>query len=190
MAKVKSNLVVHGLSGMIGKQVVIRKTKSGGYIVAAAPHRSSTNLSEAQKAHHERFRQAIAYARTAKDLPEYKAAADARGMTSQNVATADFLRAPEITNIDVSNYHGDIGQQILITATDDVKVKSVGVLIAAEDGTFIEKGAAVVSPSDGSRWTYTATVKAPATAVKIIVDAADLADQVTEETETVAAAIA
>ena len=153
---------------MIGKQVVIRKTKTERTswllrrIEAAAQHRSSRDVSEAQKAHQERFRQAIDYSRGARDLPEYQQAAESRGTSVHNVAVADFLRPPEITAIDVSDYHGEVGQPIVITATDDVKVKSVGVLIAGENGTFIEKGAASVSPTDATRWTYTATVKAPA----------------------------
>lgn len=183
MAKVRNNLVMHGLSGMLGKQVVVRKGKDGTYIVSAAPHRSSTELSDAQKEHLERFRAAIAYARGAKSVPEYEAAAEARGLTAPNVAVADFMHPPEITNIDISGYHGDVGQPVVITATDDVKVKSVGVLIAAEDGTLIEKGAAAPSPTDPTRWTYTTTGKTTASAVKIVADAADLASHVTELTE-------
>lgn len=184
MAKIRNNLVLHGLSGMLGKQVVIRKSKSG-YIVAAAPHRSNVELSDAQKATLERFRQAIAYARGAKSVPEYEAAADARGLSSRNVAVADFMHAPEITKVDVSGYHGEVGQPIVVTAIDDVKVKSVGVLIAADDGTLVEKGAAVQSATDVTQWTFTATVKASAKAVKIVVDAADLASHVAELTEEV-----
>jgi hypothetical protein len=176
---------MHGLSGMLGKQVVIRKGQDGGYIVAAAPHRTNGELSEAQKTHLERFRQAVSYARAARSLPEYEQAAEVRSLSSQNVAVADFLHPPEITHIDVSAYHGDVGQPIVITALDDVKVKSVGVLIAADDGTFVEKGAAVASPADPTRWTYTATVKASAKAVKIVADAADLAAHVAEVTEEV-----
>lgn len=184
MAKVRSNLVLHGLSGMLGKQIVIRKSKDG-YVLSAAPDRSGLVMSAAQKAHQDQFRQAIAYSKGARSQPEYEAAAEARGLSTHNVAVADFLHPPEITKLDVSEYHGDVGQPIVITAIDDVKVKSVGVLISAEDGTFVEKGAAQQSTTDATLWTYTTTAKAKTGAVKIVADAADLAAHVTEEVETV-----
>jgi hypothetical protein len=167
---------------MLGKQVVIRKAKGGGYVISAAPHRTG-EMSESQKAQQEKFRQAIAYSKGNRSLPEYAEAALARDTSTHNVAVADFLHAPEITKLDVSGYHGDVGQPIVITAIDDVKVKSVGVLIASEDGTFVEKGAATVSPADATHWTYTTTAKAKPGAVKIVADAADLADHVVEATE-------
>jgi hypothetical protein len=185
MAKIRSNLVIHGLSGMIGKQVVIRRGQDGGYVVSAAPHHVQRALTDAQKAHRARFLQAVAYSRGAKSLPEYAEAAAARKMSAHNVAVADFMHPPEITNIDASNYRGDAGQTIVIMAIDDVKVKSVGVLIAADDGTFIEKGAAVASVNDSTHWTYTTTTKTTAKAVKVVADAADLAQQVTTVTENV-----
>ena len=183
MAKVRNNLVVHGLSGMIGKQVVIRRQKNGEYTVAAAPGPSSRELSDAQKAHHERFRQAITFAKGAQKASEYRTVADSRNQSPFNVAVADFLHPPEIQQIDLSAYKGAPGESISITATDDVIVKTVGVLIATEDGTLVEKGSAVRSSSNPNQWMYTATANAPASSVKIVVDVADLAGQVTEQTE-------
>ena len=183
MAKVRNNLVVHGLSGMIGKQVVIRRHKNGEYTVAAAPGPSSREQTDAQKAHQERFRQAIAFAKGAKQEPEYQTAGKSRGKSSFNVAMADFLHPPEIQEIDLSAYQGAPGESISITATDDVMVKTVGVLIATEDGTLVEKGSAVRSSTNANQWMYTATANAPASSVKIVVDVADLAGQVTEQTE-------
>jgi hypothetical protein len=98
---------------------------------------------------------------------------------------ADFLHPPEIEAIDVSAYHGAVGETIGITATDDVKVETVGVVITTADGTLVEKGSA--AQSDATRWTYTATKAAPAGDVKVIVDVADLANHVTEQTEPVSA---
>jgi hypothetical protein len=179
MAKVKNNLVLHGLSGMLGRQVVIRRAKNGQYVVSAAPRRRSSPLSEAQKAHIELFRRAIVYARGASAVPEYETAAAARGLTSRNVAIADFLHPPEIKALDLSGYHGDRGQPVVVIATDDVKVKSVRVRISAEDGTSIEQGAAIVSDSDATHWTYTTTKKTNATSLQISADASDLAEHVT-----------
>jgi len=189
MAKVRNNLVIHGLSGMLGKQLVIRRQKDGSFVVGAAPKRSdSATLSDAQKAQRQRFRDAVVYARGARGAPEYQEAAKARKTSAHLVAVADFLHPPEIEAIDASGYTGAAGQRITITAIDDVRVKTVGVLISTEDGTFIEKGAAVISPENPSQWTYMATAAASSETVKIVVDVADLAGHVTEKTAQVSAA--
>jgi hypothetical protein len=67
------------------------------------------------------------------------------------------------------------GESIRITAVDDVMVKTVGVLIATDDGTLVEKGSAVPVPNSPNQWLYTATTAAPSASVKIVVDVADLA---------------
>jgi hypothetical protein len=127
----------------------------------------------------EKFRQAILYAKSAQGTPEYKDVAESRGLSTYNVAVADFLHPPEIQHIDVSAYKGAPGEAITITAVDDVKVKTVGVMIVADDGTLVEKGSAVAAPS-ANQWLYTTVNSAPSTSVKIVVDVADLSGQVAE----------
>jgi hypothetical protein len=182
MAIIRNNLVINGLSGMLGKQVVIRRGRNGQYVLCAAPHRTQ-ELSEAQKKQQERFREATCYAKGAQDTPEYQQLAKTRGQSAYNVGVADFLHPPEIQQIDVSAYQGGAGQSIVVTAVDDVQVKTVGVLVATEDGTLVEKGTAVRSSDNTSQWLYTTTATAPSSAVKIVVDVADLAGQVVEATE-------
>jgi hypothetical protein len=183
MAKVQNNLVIHGLSGMLGKQVVVRRQKNGQYVLAAAPSHRSGEYTEAQKEHREHFRQAVLYAKNAQKLPEYQAAAKSRGQSGYNVAVADFLHPPEIQQIDLASYNGAPGQRITITAVDDMQVKTVGVLIANDDGSLVEKGSAAMSDADPHQWHYTTTAAAPSSSVKIVVDVADLAGQVVEEME-------
>jgi hypothetical protein len=182
VAKVENNLIIHGLSGMLGKQVVVRKGKNGQYFLSAAPHNPSHVVTEAQAQQREKFRQAILYAKTAQATPEYKDAAKARGQSAFNVAVADFLHPPEIQHIDLSAYKGAPNETITITAVDDVKIKTVGVMIVADDGTLVEKGSAVASPNT-NQWLYTTTGAAPSTSVKIVVDVADLSGQVAEVTQ-------
>lgn len=182
MAKVQKNLVIHGLSGKLGEQLVVRRQKNGGYVIAAAPGpRPNQELSEAQKQHQEHFRQAILYAKVAKNTPEYKDVADARGQSTYNVAVADFLHPPEIQHIDLSAYKGAPGEPIIITAVDDVRVKTVGIMIVNDDGSLVEKGTAVPT-TDSNQWSYKTTAAAASSSVKIVVDVADLAGQVTEAT--------
>lgn len=105
--------------------------------------------------------------------------AESRGISSYNVVVADFLHPPEIQHIDLSAYKGAPNEPITITAVDDVKVKTVGVMIIADHGTLVEKGSAVSTPNT-NQWLYTTTSAAPSTSVKIVVDVADLAGQVAE----------
>ena len=183
MAKILNNLVIHGLSGMLGKQVVIRRQKNGQYVLCAAPGRRAQELSTAQKQQQERFRQATVYAKGAQDTPEYQQLAKARGQTAYNVGIADFLHPPEIQHVDLSAYQGGAGQIIAVTAVDDVQVKTVGVRIATQDGTLVEKGSAMRSADSANQWHYTTTATAPSSLVNVIVEAADLAGHVVEATE-------
>ncbi len=77
-------------------------------------------------------------------------------------------------------YKGAIDDKIAITAVDDIKVKTVGVMIVNDDGTLVEKGAAVVADQNTNQWLYTAKCAAASSSVKIVVDVADLAGQVAE----------
>jgi hypothetical protein len=139
---------------------------------AAAPGpRTNQQLSDAQKEHQEHFRQAILYAKSAKDTPEYKDVADARGQSTFNVAVADFLHPPEIQQIDLSAYKGAPGEIITITAVDDIKVKTVGILIVNDDGTLVEKGTAIPT-TDANSWLYKTTATAASASVKVVVDVA------------------
>jgi len=108
----------------------LKKYKNGQYVLAAAPGAHSKELSEAQRAHCDKFRNAIIYAKAAKTSATYQEVAKSRGQTAFNVAVADFLHPPEIQGIDLSSYHGAPNQPITITAVDDVKVKTVGVILS------------------------------------------------------------
>jgi hypothetical protein len=183
MAKIESNLVIHGLSGMLGKQVVVRRMKNGQYVLAARPNHRSQDVTDAQKEQREKFRRAILYAKGAKGLAEYQDAAESRGVSPFNVAVADFLHPPEIQKIDISAYQGAVNEAIRITAADDVKVKTVGVMIVNDDGTLVEKGTAAPAGENTNDWLYTTKCAAGSSSVKIVVDVADLAGQVAEVTE-------
>jgi len=183
MAKIRNNLVLHGLSGMLGRQVVVRRRPDGTFILTGAPHRQDRPPSETQATQRKLFTEAAAYAKGAQQVPEYRALAEARKLSAFNVAMADFFHAPEIGNIDLSAYDGDSGQSIVVSATDDVKVTSVEVAIATESGSFVEKGSARHRTEDGS-WVYTTTSKAPSERIRITASAADLAGNVAEQTAT------
>ena len=93
MAKVVDNLIVQGLSGRLGKQVVVRRRRDGSYVVAAAPPRNTGRKATlAQAAYRERFRAAIANAKATMSDPTVIAAAKARGQSAFNWAAAEYLQ--------------------------------------------------------------------------------------------------
>ena len=92
MAKVVDSLILQGLSGMLGKQLVVRRRKDGSYVVAAAPPRNTGRVPTAgQAAYRQRFRAAIAHAKAVKNDAEVIAAAKARGQSPFNWAVSDYL---------------------------------------------------------------------------------------------------
>ncbi|MDR1679715.1 MAG: hypothetical protein LBR81_08070 [Prevotellaceae bacterium] len=187
MATQKNNVVTHGLSGKIGDLLIFRQ-RSGKTVVAKVAEQSKT-VSEKQLAQRKRFQQAIVYAKVAVEMPEtgeqYKdAAKKRRGVTAMNVAVADFLSAPNVESIDLSNYSGKAGERIEVVVSDDFAVKTVQVQIINPDGTTVEEGEAVNSA--GSLWTYTCTQENESLdGDKIVVSVTDLPGNVTKEEEVI-----
>ena len=109
--------------------------------------------------------------------------AASRGVSSFNVAMGDFLHPPEIQGINVAGYTGGLGQPIVVTAVDDVKVAAVSVAVYTDAGVLVEKGAATQSATEPHLWSYHATTNAPSASLKVVADATDLAGQVTEQSK-------
>lgn len=178
MAKVRNNIVIHGLSGSLGDQLVVRQDKAGRTIVGTSPNFDpDRSFSDAQKEVHENFREATSYAKEAKGNPIYASKADGTPKTPYNVAVADWFHAPEVTEVDVSAWNGQIGQPIRIKAVDDVQVTQVNVVITDTAGSVLEQGAA--TRSDGHWWTYTTTATA-ADGARIVASARDLPGHIAE----------
>ena len=175
MAVVDKNIVITGLSGSLGDQLVIQEGKGGQTIVRTKPRPSDRPATEAQVAQREKFRDASAYAKEAVPLqPVYAEKAAGEPVTAYNVALADFLHPPEIVELDVTAYTGQVGQTIRVKARDDVQIKTVNVVIAAGDGTLIESGAAAEIEGQAGWWGYQTTQVAAGNGVKVIAVAQDL----------------
>lgn len=185
MAESKNNVVTHGLSGKVGDLLVFSQ-RNGKTVVSKAPKDRTGELSDKQKAHKLKFQKAVLYAKAALADPVknqmYEAQSDSsKGITTYNVAVADLLNAPDIEKIDLSNYNGNPGDLIKITAIDDFQVISVTVKIENADGTLVEEGNAV---DNGAEWIYTATASNPDLAGdKITVQATDNPANMTELTQ-------
>lgn len=154
MAKVYNNIITHGLSGSLGDQIVFRKGKGGQTIVAIKPSFSEDRVfNPSQLAQQEAFRNAIAYAKAAKDQSVYLLKAQGTTMSAFNAAVADWFRHPEVLEIDGSNWNGEAGQTIRVKAQDDTFVSKVHVAIIDNGETVLEEGDAV--RAEGLWWEYT-----------------------------------
>lgn len=183
MAKVGKNIITQGLSGMLGDQLVFR-IRGGKTIVSKAPVKTDTPLSESQKHHKRRFQEAVLYAKSVIAIPESKEAYQSEakdGQSAYNVAVADFLNAPQIDEIDVSQYTGQSGSVILVRAVDDFDVAEVSVEITNADGELVEEGQAI-EEMGGLQWKYTATTaNGDISGDKITIRVSDVPGNLSEE---------
>lgn len=102
------------------------------------------------------FKQSVEYAKKAIRDPEIKAAYQKMalpGQTAYNLAIRDAGHAPEVLDIDATEYSGVPGQVIIVEAVDDFTVKSLSVFITSASNRLIESGEAVLLP-DGIHWLY------------------------------------
>lgn len=158
MAESTKNDVVLGMKGKFGKMFVFKQV-AGKTIAARAPGPSTAEPTPAQLAQRARFQQAILYGQSVVAAPDVKKQYDAaapEGRSGFTVAVADFMHAPNISQIDLTTYSGQVGDKIRLQVTDDFKVKSVKVTIENGDGSLVEEGNAV-QVGDGPEWVYTAT---------------------------------
>lgn len=173
MAKVTQNIIVQGLSGSLGQQLVLRRSPSGRTIVSAKPSFAARRkFTDAQQAQQAAFREAAAYATVARSQPVYVQKAQGSGMSAYNLALADWFHGPQILDVDLSHWSGQAGQLIRVRAVDDVQVQQVTVAILDGAGATLEAGQAVAAPG-GMWWEYTTTVVA-LDGAKVQVSAQDL----------------
>jgi hypothetical protein len=171
MALVKDNLVTEGLSGKLGKRLVIRHMKDGRTIFATRPNYEGHVWTAGQGAHHNRFREAAAYARLAsKTNPLYAALAAGTSRNAYNIALADWFHAPVIHRV---TRQADC---IRVEASDDIGVTEVRVTVCDDQGNLLEQGQAVLTADDC--WEYQAKTQG-----QVSVEAFDLAGNLTRQTE-------
>ncbi|HLK97310.1 MAG TPA: hypothetical protein VK364_06045 [Hymenobacter sp.] len=158
MAKA-TNALTQGLSGKVSG-LVFRQNANGSVSVGDAPRPSTKAPSADTLARRQRFQQAAFYGRAIQQDPAVKAAyetaLDANTTSAYTVAVADYLNAPDIRQVDFSAYRGQIGDVILVQATDDFALAQVRVQIQNPDGTLVEEGTATPDP-DGFTFRYVTT---------------------------------
>lgn len=156
MARIYDNSFLMGISGMIGKQVVIKRRKNKPYIAAAPEWNPNRVPTPAQKKWDQKFKlnaaKAKALALHPDTRPLYLAAAKP-GQTAYNLAFKDACKPPHITGISHQGYSGKTGDKIFIQAKDDFKVVNVNICIYNAAENLLEEGDALY---DGIIWMYAA----------------------------------
>lgn len=160
---------MENISGKIG-DLVFRRYE-GQVVIARKPDTEGRVQSASQLGHQERFRLAAVYAKAMLGDPAlravYEAAAKLKNKPVFALAVGDFLNAPTVDDIDLRGYSGQVGEKILIRATDDIEVVSVAVAIRNAAGGVQEQGAAVF---DQGSWRYTAQTAMTPLPVSFAVD--------------------
>jgi hypothetical protein len=163
MATAKNNLLLQGLSGMLGRQLVVRQT-AHGTVVTVAPSCPTGPSTPGQEAQRSRFQLAVAYAKAYREAPDVlarcAALAAARGLKVYNLLIQEFMYAPRINALDASAYLGQPGQPIHLTLPAHFALASVEVQLILPNGTLLEQGPAQLQ-ADASQWHYLATVPNP-----------------------------
>jgi hypothetical protein len=158
MTKVRFHGPIAGFSGAMGEMVFADHKKKGRTLAYMKTHYDPT---QAQLDHLARFKEAARHATAVLEDPAarafYETIAEARNSNAYAVAFTDFLVVPEFKPFDLSQYQGQVGDTILIRATDDIGLADVQVTLTANNGTRIEQGKAVADAVRAGYWTYTAT---------------------------------
>jgi signal peptidase I len=183
MPKIGNNPIMKGLSGMLGDVVVYREQR-GTMVMSNRPKKPAAPTNH-QKLQGSKFRQAVAYAHAQMEIPEAKAEYDARidnkkFVSGFSVAVTDYLKGPEITAIEASEYRGQVGDPIVIVAIDNFKVTDVNVQIRSAADALIEEGPAIQNPANELAWIFATTqANAQLAGTKIVVRAKDKPNNVT-----------
>ena len=164
MTKVFLQPGLRGLKGGMGDWIY--QIRRGKTIVGMRPMNAvKKEPTLPQAVQRKRFAEAAQYAKRALADPEkrayYEKLSVEKDIPPFALAVADHMSVPTIQPLDLSEYVGQVGDPILITAQDKVGVVSVEVSLVTVEGALIEKGQAVETGSRTGSWVYTATASVP-----------------------------
>jgi len=184
MANIVLNPAIQVISGDVAG-FVYRQQSDGSVVLAKkAMVDPDRELSEAQSEHIQKFKEASArYRRLMEDTDlqtAYQKVLEERGSKRlRALVIGDILRASKIGTIDLSNYHGEVGDTIRIIAEDSVGVSRLSLSIT--DVTNVQPVESAEMPMNGKvsgtvEWLFTATQAVTAGhEVQVHVTAYDLA---------------
>lgn len=194
MAKVILNPALQVLSGDVAG-FVYRQQSDGSVVVAkqALPD-PNRDFTEAQAEQMQKFKEASArYRRLLEDSNTknaYEQLLAERGSTGRlrALVMGDILKAPKVSTIDLTNFHGEVGNTIRIIAEDSVGVSRLSLSIFDTTSNAVVEVAEMPMNDKISgtvEWVYTVTTTITAGhEVEVRVSAYDLAGNVMEATKT------
>jgi hypothetical protein len=173
MAVSKNNPIVHGASGMIGGTIVFR-TWNGKTYMYNRP-KKPIKQSVQQKENRLRFKMATMFAKSmmkdAKKKAEYQEIAKKQNLpNAYTAAITEYMRRPEIKEVDLKAYTGKENEEIKVEARKKgFDIELVEIIVANEKGHVVEQGKAIkVGPGE---WLYKTIRTTNANAFQIIVRA-------------------
>ena len=99
MAKIKLSPVLQEIRGRLG-DYVFRRTHTGEVILSRVPDMSKVKWSKAQKAHRQRFKKAVAYARAAMAVPKVRAVYEKMAAKNNkrpfDMAVSDYFKGNDL----------------------------------------------------------------------------------------------
>ena len=156
MARSVNNVLTKGLRGMVGGQMVFRSW-NGKTFISVAP-RKPKKQSPLQKENRLKFKKAAGFAKSMMKDPAKKAeyqeiATKLKLPNAYTAAITDYMRNPEINEVDISNYSGKEDEEIQVVARKKgFEIQEVEVIIVDKNGEVIEEGKA--AKGSGSDWLY------------------------------------
>jgi hypothetical protein len=163
MAISRNNPLTRGASGSVGGTMVFRSWNGRTYI-SAKPQKPKKQ-SAVQKENRLKFKMATLYAKSMMKDPgkkeEYKRIA--KKMKLPNAYTAaitEYMRKPEIREVELNAYSGLEGQEITVnTRKKGFEIEVVEVIIRDEKGNVVEQGKAEKGKTMDWKYTTTRTVE-------------------------------
>lgn len=146
MAIVKRNPVLEGLSGRVGDLVF--RVRGETTIVARRPSRRASGepLAEGQKRTVSRFREAVAFAREARDRPAFRSLSRMlRGFSPYHLAIQDFISEPVIEEV-IEESSDPSGTVLVVTVSERVGVRTLQARRVREPSDAPPKGVSPASP--------------------------------------------
>jgi hypothetical protein len=162
MAVVRMNDLVEGLSGKVGN--IIFRTYRGKTYASSRP-RKRKKQSEQQRSNREKFKLATQYAKSMMNDPDMKAYYKriARQLALPNAYTAaitDYMRKPQINEVNTKKYAFKSGGEILISARKkNFKLDAVNVIVSSHDNQIIEVDKAKYNGA--GQWIFRSTLSSP-----------------------------
>ena len=188
MAKVKLHPALQHISGKMG-EMVFRHIQDEGQdkteLADAPSYAEDRKFSEKQLVQQQVMRQAVLYGKSVmadEHLKEgYLEELKKEGKNLRrlfSLIVADFMHAPSIDEVDLSEYSGDVDSKIKVRASDDFKVTKLEILIVAADGKILEQGQA---KEESGFFVYTAQTNVHNQDIKIDVRIYDVPGHKTEK---------